>query len=163
MVTYYDRFRGHLEPEDPRRPLTAAGGCTWPTIPPHRYYASSENATGFLLPLNTQGILLEKVTPGLAHDACQWLMIAGPIPITFGILWKRYYREREEVDWYLGISASPCGLIDIEWTTPIQSCNRAHLLGDHCCPLLPGSCTGDTFTLWQVEYDKTEPTSQPPP
>lgn len=160
MPRYNDYFRSHLFPGDPRTPLTAAGGCIWPTIPAHRYLLKSQDATGVLTGLNTEGILIEKVTPGEGHDSCQYLMIAGPVPVTFCIVWKHIAADRNGYRWTIGISATGCGIIEGEVIRPRETCNRDFLIGSLGCSMTSDH-TGATFTAYQVVFDETNPPVYP--
>ena len=157
-----ERFDGHLSHEDPRTPVTGAAGCVWPTIPAHRYRLSSDNAWGVLFPLRAQPILVEKVTPGDAHDACQWNMISGPPPILFAILWKSWNPHSEGYTWQLGITATLCGIMEIEIERPEERCNRDFIIGEMTCPAYAGG-TGANFQARQVEWNKTAPPLPPGP
>lgn len=159
MPLFDDRFSGHFNNGDPRTPLTAAGGCRWPTVPAARYRIVSDNATGFLTPLNTEGILISKVTLGLGHDLCNYAsdqIEPSPIGVT-GV--KRFLPEtggyRWEFDFLVG---SSCGIIETSTERPRETCNRAIVIGDYPCPLNPDlGRTGSTCRMLQVEFDATQP------
>lgn len=156
MPRYNNYFRSHLFPGDPRTPLTAAGGCTWPTMPAHRYALTTTTAYGVLSPLNNQFILIEKVTPGSAHDACQWNMISAPMPVLFCIVWKRVQSTRLTYTWSIGILASACGIMEKDIVVPRQPCNVNFPIGNMECTAYYGG-TGANFSAEQVVYNKTAP------
>lgn len=164
-MLYFDRFAGHLDPEDPRTVVTGAAGCVWPTIPAHRYVLGGPNATGVLTVLRTQGVLFEKNSPGDAHDDCQYLMISGPIPIVFGIAWKRWVPATAGYKWEIGLSvSSPCGIIEWEIFRDPETCNRDLTLPSGVCPGVPSAgATGDGTVWLQVEWDQPATTRWPPP
>lgn len=156
---YANRFAGHLRTFDPRTPLTAAGACIWPTVPAHRYLLKSEDATGVLLGLNTQGILIERTTVGIGHDTSQWSMIAGPPPILWALVFKETLPDRLSYRWTVAISASFCGILLKNWTLSRRKCNVDFHIGNMPC-VSTSDETGPTFTAYQVEYASSEP---PPP
>jgi len=159
---YTDRFKGHLSHLDPRGPLTGAGGCVWPTIPAYRYRLQTTNAYGSLSVLNTWPILIEQVTPAPGHDDMQYLMIGGPPPITFCIVWKRVAADRQSYDWEIGISAAGCGIMEKTVTRSRRKCNEDFPIGEMACPSYYGG-TGTNFQAKQVEWDKTAPPTPPIP
>lgn len=152
---YANHFAGHLFTDDPRTPVTAAAGCTWPTFPAHRYILTAPNAAGMLAPLRTQGVLFEKVTPGSAHNECQYNMISGPLPVVFGIAWKRWDPATEGYEWEISISvSSPCGLMTWTVPRPPETCNRDIGLYPLACPGVPEAGNTGSPTDWlQVEFD----------
>lgn len=77
-MLYRNRFRGHLHPGDPRTPVTGAGHCPWPTIPPYRIQLSSTNATGEWAFLRSRPIILEQHHFGQGHDRMGWVTIEKP-------------------------------------------------------------------------------------
>lgn len=157
-MLYDDRFSGHLSHEDFRTPVTGAGGCTWPTIPAARYYLSSEDATGILSVLNVTGILVLPTTEvDPAHDVRNWFSVGHIYAAT--VFRKTWVPGRPGFDWDVELTiSSPCGST-LQWhiEEPIRKCNYDILLGSRCCPMLPGSCTGDTFTAYQVEDNEITP------
>ena len=162
MPRHANPFTSHLRPEDPRGPLTAGAGCIWPTVPAHRYLLYSHNPSFLFQGLQTQGVLIQKTTPGPAHDACQWSTIAGPIGINWVICWKRWVPATAGYDWEITMSVIDCGIIQKKLTFPQQKCNVDFLIGNIECPYISEE-TGDTFAAYQVEFDKTQPPTFPPP
>lgn len=160
MPRHDDYFRSHMFEGDPRTPLTAAGACIWPTIPAHRYAFTSTDAYGVLAPLNTTPILIEKVTPGSAHDLCQWNMIAGPPPVLFCIVWKRVDEDRLGYTWEIGLSSTACGIMEKEIHVERGRCNEGFSIGEMTCPDYHGG-TGDTFAAEQVVFDEVLPPVYP--
>lgn len=153
------RFNGHLDMADPRTPVHAAAGCTWPSIPAYRYLLVSANAYGVLAPLNTTGILVEQAGAGPSHDAMQYNMIAAPPPILFAILYKNWVEDPPGYEWDIGIVASMCGILQTTLEFPIQKCNVDFTIGEMSCSGYYGG-TGSTFQAKQVEWNRTLP---PPP
>lgn len=159
-----ERFEGHLSHLDPRTPVTAAGCCTWPTIPAHKYILGSPNAWGVYVGLTFKGMLMVKDTVGPAHDLCSWNMVDGPAPITFAVLRKRYNRPDGFYTWELDMSVTGCsGIQQKERIFDCGPCNVDFLIGNIECSGLPGG-TGSGFFARQVEWDKTNsPNPWPPP
>jgi hypothetical protein len=153
---YNDHFSGHMEGGDPRTPLTVAGGCVWPTVPAFRYKLSSDNATGILQILNWDSIIVEKNTPGIAHDHCNYAMIRGPVGIFYAAMDKLARPDRQGYTWHVTIIASICGMLLKEIPFPRRKCNHNFVIGNIWCPGYQGS-TGDTFRAEQVEFDHLEP------
>ena len=156
MPLYDNHFAGHYETGDPRTPVTAGAGCVWPTVPAHRYLLKSTTATGILLGLNTQGILVEKGSPGPAHDECIFNMIDGPAPILFASIRKRWLSSIDGYAWDIGIVVSICGGLEKTLDFPHQTCNRDFEIGNMPCPLTSDE-TGPDFTAYQVEWNHTTP------
>lgn len=158
MPLYDDHFSGHMESGDWRTPVTGAGGCIWPTVPPARWYLASTNATGLLFFLNITGLLClpsTEIAPN--HDQFDWFGVGGPIAVT--LCRKTYKPERPGYDFDVQLSVgSPCGgTLDFHVERGVEKCNRDILLGNQCCPSQPTWCTGSTFTAYQVEFDHTTP------
>lgn len=162
MPRYTDYFTSHMFPGDPRTPLTAADACTWPTVPAHRYWLTSDNATGILESLNADGVLFTKATPGVAHDDCQWNMIAGPFPFITGIMWKRPRIDAPGYRWIVTFTTVFCGMMQKEILRPVETCNRSFTIGEMECQF-SSDHTGSTFRAEQVVFDKTRPPIYPPP
>jgi hypothetical protein len=159
-----ERFEGHLESEDPRTPVTAAGGCTWPTVPAHRYLLVDPDATGIWSCMVYNGILIEKVTPGPAHDACQWNMVMAPWPIIWTVVWKRWDRAKQQIEWEVTINNALCdALAQATKDFGYWKCNQNFVFGKLGCTQsgVPAEMTNLQFL--QVEHDKTRPPGGWPP
>lgn len=158
-MKYSDRFAGHLDHLDPRTPVHGAAGCVWPTVPAMRYYLTSDDATGIFLPLNVSGILVMRMVTSVDHDDYRYVQF-GPFPV-ISCPWFRKRKDPESTGYIWDIiinGSSGCGP-DLVWEIhrPMETCNRTIEIGNKCCPLLPGSCTGSTFRAEQVEHDAFQP------
>jgi hypothetical protein len=153
---YNDHFSGHMEGGDPRTPLTSAGGCVWPTVPAWRYKLSSDDATGVLQVLNWDSIIVQKDTPGIAHDYCNYTMIRGPFGIFYAALDKLTAPDGDGYSWNINIVAYFCGTLLKKINFKKRKCNHDFLIGNIWCPGYEGA-TGDTFRAEQVEFDHWEP------
>lgn len=158
MPKYGNRFTGHKWNLDPRTPLSAAGGCDWPTYPAHRYLMVSDNPTGVWNFLNTDGILIENATPGVDHDVA-WF--SGPLnicPITYAYAFKQILGGGTAWEWTIVIKHlmcfTPVGATYGPFTGP---CNVGVPLGNLECSNPYMGETGTDFQMMQVEYDQTEP------
>lgn len=160
MPRYNDYFRSHMFPGDPRTPLTAAGACTWPTVPAHRYLLTTTDADGILAPLNSQGILMEKDTVGVAHDFCTWNMISAPAPIMFAFMYKTTETGGMSWKWELAIAATVCGIMTKNLLGHTGKCNVDFPIGNMSCPGYYGN-TGASFRAAQVVFDESAPPTYP--
>lgn len=88
-MKYERRFEGHLSVDDPRTPLTGAGGATWPTIPPWNWYLYAPAAWGAFTGLRVFGILLINQWGHQYHDELWWDGDSGGPRI----YWGRYTRK----------------------------------------------------------------------
>lgn len=160
---YANRFKGHMPEGDPRSPFFGCAGCTWPTVPPYRWFLGSQDATGVLTFLNTVGILLEVTTDLPNPRAAQWDKIGGPIVVLDAFILKN-----EQVSPYgyslSGVITLPVGFAEWSVTYQEKTCNCCHPLPNvdlGSAPVL--GTTGDTFAALQVEYDETLPPGGWPP
>lgn len=158
-MLFADRFAGHQASEDPRTLMFAGVGCPWPTRPAFRYRAISENATGEFTGFNGDGLFLPLDTIEPNFDDATWVWPGPDAPI-LECDWRHF---QEEVDgngygWLFRV------FVDC-WPTFITkritgedgACNEDVLVGD-LDDIPPGiGNTGDTLTLFQVEWDETEP------
>lgn len=151
-----NRFEGHYANGDPRTPVTAGVGCLWPTVPPHRFFIKAENATGDLLFLNTQGVLIEKATAGPAHNFCAWSMPFPQPPVFACILQKEVWWAPFGYRWYFALHVLPCGPMDQLIIRPEEKCNRDVNLEGMGCPLT-SDITGTPLTAFQTEWDEVLP------
>lgn len=165
MPLFDDRFSGHLENDDPRTLLQAAGGCVWPTIPPYRWGICTHNSTGMLMPMRFSYVVLEQTTPPPGHDFMRWLMISGPFPIVAGWVDRTYTRSTHTVDYVVSLTvSSPCGILVWRFSRGEERCNRGFDLGNKDCPGVPSAgSTGSGTKMFQLQWDKTEPIGFPCP
>jgi hypothetical protein len=159
MPLYANRFAGHLEDEDPRGPLSAAGGCTWPTIPAFRYWLISDDATGDLAFFNTDPVLIQFASVQPAHDSAGWTPHGANPFITFGIAAKLFEQGDPTYLWQFvfGIVAIPEAPLVFEVTRSLEKCNRDIPLPNVWAFDIDRGVTGDTFRMEQIEWDKTSP------
>lgn len=155
---YNDRFSGHQELDDPRDLLVGAAVCTWPTIPPWRYFFACPSGSDAFSVLRTQGLLMRRDTPGMTHDWVQWTMIGQVLPFTFARLEKQMSPDRTHATFTLTLGAIFTGSPAIQ-TVRFNpgKCNVDIVMGDFGFPNpIFGSSGADSVCL-QVEYDETEP------
>lgn len=158
---YDDQFSGHIETNDPRTPLSAAGGCTWPTIPPYRLWLVSDDATGDLAFFNFAPLLLEWDAPQPAHDLAEWQLIGDDDYAESAIAEKLFtqgqntYRWRFEIE-VIAIPEEPLvfGII-----RDIGRCNVTIPLPNVWAFDIDRGRTGDTFRMEQVVWDEDSPPS----
>lgn len=161
MPLYANPFAGHLEGGDPRGPLSAAGGCTWPTIPAYRYWLISNDATGDLAFLNTDPILLQFDSPQPAHNAAEWLLlndhdyVDGAIAEKFFTQGDNTYRWQFEIE----VIAIPEEELIFGVIRNEEKCNRDIPLPNVWAFDIDRGRTGDTFRMEQIEWDKESPPS----
>ena len=153
-MLYADRFAGHLDMDDPRNALTAAGGCPWPTIPPYRVQLSSTNASGQFAFLRTLPIILELIASPVQHGLATWETIEAPGVVYNATVYKVYTPSAFPLySWQLVLllagwpaevpfaqdASGPCN-VDVTW-------------GDLSIPYGAGS-PGSEFKQFQVEFDQ---------
>lgn len=158
MTKYLNRFKGHMRSGDPRTPVTGAGGCTWPTVPPWRIKLSSRNATGEWAFLNTKLLLLEQDPQSSSHNRVVWRAIDKPDEVYWVLVEKIYIPSLHPAFRYW-LSILLTGWAH-EWTWPkncVGSCNRNLRWGDLRRSQRSAS-TGSSFTQHQIEFDKTDRT-----
>lgn len=156
MPLYNQRFDGHLPEGDPRTPVTAALGCTWPTIPPRRWRLWCTAATGILTDLNYPGLLLDWATTDPKHEHGYWAVGSPPPQIWYCTLDKQATPDPDGVFAYnLDIHFHVC-LLTAYLVRPYERCNRDYLVGNLACDYT-GDTTGNDLALYQVEHDKTMP------
>lgn len=157
-------FTGFMQPGDPRGPLFASGGATWPTCPAWRYRLGSEDASGSWSFLRTTGILFEATGPS-GHDFATWAMMADAPPcFTHCEIWRTWVPIVSLVRWTLRI-ITPChwkAWRSDTFTTP-GAANKDVLLKGLFTPRGPPGDPGTKLTLYQVEFDEeTTPGGWPP-
>lgn len=154
MPLYSNRFAGHLPNGDPRTPVLAAAGCPWPTIPPWRVEFSSTDATGQWEFLNATPVILEQVDTLFPHNWGEWQPIELPPEVYQWELHKVGTRDTfPEYEYHLII-------VLIGWPGEVGftkyktgPCNTDIVWGNMSCPYGSGD-QGETFTQYQVEFDK---------
>jgi hypothetical protein len=154
-----DPFRGHLAHGDPRGPLSAAGGCTWPTVPAYRYAIRSDDATGQLAFLNHNPIIIEYSPGESSHNLGVWNLIGDHYSVDTTVAIKHHVAGTEIYTWYFWIMTAATPQIFLNFSVPrdVETCNRDIPLPDvHGGDPQLGE-TGDTFRMDQVEWDKTSP------
>ena len=95
MPTYHNRFRGHMRLGDPRTPVSGAGGCTWPTVPPYRIMLYSRNPTGEWGFLAKEPIVLQYDLPTATHDYVVWYPLKLPT-VVYRCLVEKFYLKHQE-------------------------------------------------------------------
>lgn len=162
-MKYADRFSGHLSPDDPRTPVTAAGGCTWPTIPAYRYWLTSDDATGIFSFLNTEGILYQQSGTPPGHDRMKYtgIKLTGWTPSTYLI--RDYSAEFNNIMWHLYLHHKDCYFeINSSGIQQPGKCNVDIPIFEFDC-LWGNGTSGKTCRLEQVEFDKDKPPGWMPP
>lgn len=158
MMRYHHRFDAHIENQDFRTNLTAAGGCAWPTIPAARYLLTSDNAIGAFAFLQDQGCLIGRTDESLSHDQAQW---SGPLnicPVTYCLAWKTMLPDRISWSWAVMMKVPLCAAAVFDGFGPFTGkCNKDVLLGNMVCVLPSVGETGTDLQMRQVEHDETWP------
>ena len=155
-MLYANRFAGHLDMDDPRTPVTAAGGCVWPTVPAHRYLLQSDNATGSLASLLSAGLLVEKVTSGPAHNFCSWSLVF-PHPSILECAWqKTRVASPLGYTWYFSLRILPGSVWQTILSFELRKCNVDVPIGVVTSPD-SSDHTGTDFKALQVEWDQWTP------
>lgn len=159
MPLYADPFAGHIEDMDPRGPLSAAGGCTWPTIPAYRYQLISDDATGDWAFLNTDPILLQFDSPQPAHNAAEWILHGDNHYVDSAIAEKFYKQGDNTYRWAfeIEIESLPEAALVFGVIRDVESCNRDIPLPNVWAFDIDRGRTGDTFRMEQIEWDKEAP------
>ena len=156
-------FSGHFPPDDPRTPVTAAGGCTWPTVPAYRYRLVSDNATGILSFLNTTGILYQQSGTPPGHNEMLYTGIILGQQIQSTTLQRSYPTVQGNIMWNLYLHHQDCYFeMTTSGTQSPGKCNVDVPLYEFDCLWAEGS-SGDTVRLLQVQFDKQWPESWSPP
>lgn len=162
MTPFYDdRFNGHIEAGDPRGPLSAAGGCVWPTIPAYRYWLKSDDASGDLAFFNTNPPVLQFVSPQPAHDIAGWtLHIANPF-VHVAVAVKTFVHPNNTYTWtfIVFVNAIPEAPLEFGVIRNAEPCNIDIPLPNVWAFDIDRGQTGDTFRMEQIEWDKESPPS----
>lgn len=158
MPLYSNRFAGHHELDDPRSLMFAAARCTWPTTPAYRLFFACPSGTDAFSVLRTQGILFEWSQTPPGHDYGIWTVISAPLPFTGTLVERQVSPDRSHVTWTVTIHAIFTGDPAIKtFRFDPGPCNVDLIVGDFgfVNPIFGRS--GSDATLFQVEYNETEP------
>lgn len=159
MPKYANRFAGHMPTDDPRGPLSAAGGCTWPTCPAYRYWLISDDATGDLAFFNTDPVVIQFTSPQPAHDVAGYsLIVANPF-VALALAVKTFVQPNDTYTWsfLVIVNAIPEAFLTFGIIRDIETCNRDLPLPNTWAFDIDRGVTGDTFRMEQIEWDKEEP------
>lgn len=161
MPKVEDRFSGHFETGDPRGPLTAAGGCDWPTVPAFRYWLKSDDATLDLRFLNSHPVLLEFSSVQPAHDVAAWSLVPPHDFVSVAAAVKVYFFPNNTYAWTFAVlvNAIPEEPLLFNVIRDSENCNRDIPLPNVFAFDIDRGVTGDTFRMEQIEFDKTAPPS----
>lgn len=157
--TIGNRFKGHLAHGDPRGPLTAAGGCIWPTVPAFRYWLKSDDASGELTFLNHNPIRIQYDAELSGHNVAIWKRLGFHYSIFTAVATKIHVPGTSIYTWWFSIRTvlRPFTPIAFQVERDIETCNRDIPL-PNVPPYYPGpGGTGDTFRMEQIEWDQTSP------
>lgn len=159
MPLYANRFAGHMPTGDPRGPLSAGGGCTWPTCPAYRYWLISDDATGDLAFFNTDPVVIEFASDQPAHNSAGWTLIEANPNVAFAVAAKEFTQGDATYRWsfFIFVIAIPEALLLFDVTRNIETCNRDIPLPNVWAFDIDRGVTGDTFRMQQIEWDKTSP------
>lgn len=158
---YADRFAGHMPEGDPRGPLSAAGGCVWPTVPAFRYWLISDDATEELAFFNTDPVLVEFDSPQPSHSYAKWTLVPPHAYVLAAIAEKRHWPGEGVYRWHFNIDVDefPGHPLIFSIERPAETCNR-NLPLPNVVAFDPASGeTGDTFRMEQIVWDQTSPPS----
>lgn len=157
-------FRGYFEVGDPRSSVFAAGGATWPTVPPYRWRLGCPNANLAWHFLKDPGVLFElwaqqthdsttwQATDGIPPDFCTMRLTRSWLPITSIILW-----------WWRITFPAPTGPKHVlAYRTPGVA-NKNLVLARVDLPGAPPGIQGKTATFHQVRWDEENPPGGWPP
>lgn len=157
-MLYADRFSGHMSNEDIRTPLTGAATCTWPTVPPHKYFFGCPSGEAAFSVLRLQGLLMVRVTPGEGHDFLTWQMFGQVLPFNFAQLEKQVSPDRSHCTYTLTLGAVFTGSPAIKtFRFNPGRCNVDLVVGDFSFPNPIFGNAGADSRIMQVEYDKILP------
>lgn len=159
MPLYADRFSGHMPEGDPRTPVFAAGLCTWPTVPPWRFYFHAPNGSGNWSNLRVNGMLFEKWSVGTSHDYCIWWQV-GTLGNWHDCSISKFTSPwSDEIAWDIWMvnDSAPLGIATKAISEPPGPCNTNHVFGrfGFANPRLGNA--GDDSMIYQVEYDEGQP------
>jgi hypothetical protein len=157
-------FKGHFEPDDPRNAVWGAGGCTWPTVPPHRIRLGVEEPPAKWAFLHTPGVLFE-ATEGTTHDVVVWEAIAGLPPcFQFWTITRTYERGATTWRWLMEIQTDCTEQPwQIEDTTPLGKGNRDVAIANDDWDAIQIPSPGSPIHLIQVYFNEEDPPDGWPP
>ncbi|GAG64994.1 unnamed protein product [marine sediment metagenome] len=159
MPLYDDQFAGHLFNGDPRNPLSAAFGCTWPTFPAYRYIFDAPNSTGLWAIFRSPAPLVELVSDVNTHRTGEWERIG--LPGFFARLeWDKLAiaDEFDGFEWVLTWEPifQPITITNSFIVTSPRACNTDVALPNWNFGEIPGELGEDAFAR-QVVWDETVP------
>lgn len=157
MAHYSSRFTGHIEYGDPRSPVTVAGGCRWPTIPPFRLLLGSTNSTGLYVHFNTEPILFQLDLASARHDHGIWMPTDLPWWLYRARIEKLYSRAMHpRYQWFCTILLTLVGREEIAVAARTRRCNVDVRFGNQIGGPIRGR-VGTQFGFKQVEFDQLTP------
>lgn len=161
MPLFDNHFAGHIETGDPRGPLSAGGGCVWPTIPAFRYWLISDDATGDLAFFNTTPVVIEFASPQPSHDAGEWNLLAADPNVSSVIAEKLFNQGDTTYRWRFRIAVIAIPEEDLTFGVirNVERCNRDIPLPNTWAFDIDRGVTGNTFRMEQIEWDATSPPS----
>lgn len=156
---YADPFKGHMPLGDPRNPLTAAGGCTWPTVPAYRYWLISDDATEELAFFNTSPVLLEFEGLQPSHNYAKWILVPPHAFVLAAMAEKRYWPREPIYRWHFEIQVDELPLRPLRFSIErsVETCNRDLPLPNVTAFPPESGETGDTFRMEQIVWDQSSP------
>ena len=158
-------FKGHFEPDDPRGPLSGAGGCTWPTVPPWRMRLYAPDPPGLWAWLKSTGLLYEQ-SGGDGHDSTVWTAISAlPFYLTSAWAWRNWIPATQTLQWWLFFNSPFVGpVIEVlNESTGIKPGNVDVEIDNSDWDWPPLASPGDELTLYQVYFNETDPPQGWPP
>lgn len=159
MARYSNRFVGHIEPGDPRTPVTVAGGCRWPTVPPFRLQLGSTNATGLYAHFNHDPVLLQLDLSTATHNNGVWVPTLLPFWLYSCKIEKLYNPGMHpRFQWWVSIMLQLTGKLELAVANRSGKCNVNVRFGNQIGGWLRGR-VGSEFGFRQVEHDQIEPPS----
>lgn len=154
-----DLFTGHVFTGDPRNLLTAAFGCTWPTMPGYRLLIEAPNAFGVWALFDVFPVLLELVSPLLDHQTGQWEGIQMH-PVYEFVKWDKLSIDTEVdgFEWVLTwkLVGSDTTVNNSFTVTSPRKCNVDVNLPNWSFPGVSGEL-GPNAKMRQVVWDESEP------
>lgn len=159
MPQVQNQFAGHMYPMDPRGLMFGAQGSMWPTIPAYRYRARSQNATGSMVFLNGDGVLLTLAVPLPAMELVVWYYESTetPFPAVVLIKWQPP-AAHPGFQWNVGVTPEvDTGFEVKEIVRPISRTNIDIKVGSIIRVFPDPGDTGSTFNILQVVWDETMP------
>jgi hypothetical protein len=161
MNLFLNKFAGHMPEGDPRTPLAAAGGCTWPTCPAFRYAILSDDATEELAFFNTTPVIIQFVGPWPSHNLAGWSLIIPHPDVVLALATKSFTQGESTYRWAFGIDVDEFPGHPLLFSTdrPLETCNRTIPLPNVEAFDPASGETGDTFRMEQVVWNEDLPPS----